>query len=363
MRGVSSNNGEVMTVRTTAVAWSPVRSLARRGAFAAGLATVLWAAQAQAQFLFFEPPVSGREVGFLLRDRGVAASSRPRLFGDVYVVHGTNRRGERVRVIIDAFAGRVVETTVLLPRGVRLRDYDAGPRRARLREDFDSRPPALVPSPGERQEAMRPDEDDDGVDEAPRVAPTPNRTPDTRRSKPKRPATAARQPPADTPKPEVKAAPDVQAPAAAKPAEEKPPQTAARPPAASEPKADTPEKPASKPPATAARPPAAEPERRDVPKPVEKPPVTAARPPAVEPEKRDAPKPAEKPPVTAARPPAPSEPAKAEPSAVEKPASTTAATTGSSGPGAVKIVPPAPLDEAKARTKAPPPLPPVQPMD
>lgn len=326
-----------MTARAVAVAWS-VKDLARRGAFALALAAgAVGTSPAQAQFFneLFGPRMSSREIDSALRDRGLEAAARPRLVGDVYVVHAINRRGERVRVLVDAYEGRVVETTVLLPPGVRLRDYDAGPRRVRRREEFDGRPPGLVP--GGRLEARRPD----GDDIAPRVIPAPDRKPETRRPKPpRRPATAARQPPPEAdPKPAARAVPDL------------PPE---RPVEATKPDEDK----------TAARPPVSEP-KAETPKKSEKGAETAARPPATE-WSEPAPAAPEKQPVTAARPPAASEPEKpeppAKPTATEKPASSTAAATPRS-PGSIKVVPPAPLEESRSATKPVPAIPPVQSMD
>lgn len=109
-----------------------------------------------------EAVVPPGDVLRLLARRGYDEFSRPRFTGQAYVVDATDRRGDRVRVVVDAFEGEIRRIRLLeeerltgaLPRGrvERFGDEgrDAPPRgRQALRSDPPPRqdPPAAAPRP------------------------------------------------------------------------------------------------------------------------------------------------------------------------------------------------------------------------
>jgi hypothetical protein len=100
-----------------------------------------------------------------LEDRGFEDVGRPRLEEDVYVVEATSRRGGAVRVVVDAYDGRILRQTPLSVARLDPLDDDidgyAGPRR-------DGSPPEMPNAPRWRpgdpeplpREAARPAEPD-----------------------------------------------------------------------------------------------------------------------------------------------------------------------------------------------------------
>jgi hypothetical protein len=87
------------------------RRLARAALVAATLGLVP-AAPASAQWFGTGPIPPGQIVASLMRS-GFLDIGRPRFDGAVYVVEGTNARGLRVRLVIDAFDGGVISRTRL----------------------------------------------------------------------------------------------------------------------------------------------------------------------------------------------------------------------------------------------------------
>jgi hypothetical protein len=275
-----------------AAGWG-VRVLA---AAALGLAA---AAPASAQWLGFGdgPLPPGAIVGRLMR-QGFIEVDRPRFHGDVYVVDGVTARGQRVRLVIDAFDGGLVSRTRL--ETVPLPPRDVGPPRARSPErweearEFEPRterfdPREAPPPEAEPRRAERPDQKSKG-----------------RTAKAKPPAASSRsaaKAPAEKPKAdEPKATPSLPVEAAAPKAEPKPAPTAAISPTAPAkpeivPPAPTPapKVEAAQPAAPAASEPAAEPAGQQrsvriiegvapiVPQPGEPPKITIEEPPEVTP--------------------------------------------------------------------------------
>lgn len=105
-------------------------------------------------------PLPPGEIVSTLRGRGFEDITRPRFAGTTYEVEATNRRGERVALVLDAFDAAILE------RSFRDRDHDVilpprdvGPRSSRLapRERFDQPPRRgrwgeVAPLPDDRDE-------------------------------------------------------------------------------------------------------------------------------------------------------------------------------------------------------------------
>jgi hypothetical protein len=71
-----------------------------------------------------ERPLPRREIVDRLEDRGFEDIGRPRFDGSVYVVEATSRRGGAVRLVVDAFTGRILRQTPLSM--ARLEPFDDG---------------------------------------------------------------------------------------------------------------------------------------------------------------------------------------------------------------------------------------------
>ncbi len=246
--------------------------------------------------------IAAQEAVTIARSMGYRAVAAPRRIGRAWVVVGTGRAGERVRVSIDAYTGR--------PLAIR---------------EIAAVPPRPLQRPGER---IAPDAPPMPIDPAPplregRVDPLPDVGPD-RRTRPS-PAITARAVPVPLPRPDIdghrpqqpppplSVTPDrpFQPPAAA-PA----PEVAPVPPAP--PTAALPQAPAREPPMTAPpAPPVAAPAPEVQPQPAE--PPAAALPPAAEPAPAEPPAAVTPPAPVEARPAPDSEPAP-QPSAAVPPA-------------------------------------------
>ena len=74
---------------------------------AALVAAPLMAPPALAQWLG-DSPMPPQMVARILMRQGFTGFSPPRLAGDVYIVHAVTEDGERGRVVIDAFDGRML---------------------------------------------------------------------------------------------------------------------------------------------------------------------------------------------------------------------------------------------------------------
>jgi hypothetical protein len=94
---------------------------------AAAAAPLLMAAPASAQW-FGDPVMPPRAIGRIVMQQGYSGFSPPRLAGDVYIVNAIDQDGARVRLVIDAYDGRIL-------RPVRSVEELAPPRRARPRDD------------------------------------------------------------------------------------------------------------------------------------------------------------------------------------------------------------------------------------
>ncbi|MDJ1158310.1 hypothetical protein QNA08_08705 [Chelatococcus sp. SYSU_G07232] len=84
------------------------------GALAVACAATLAPIAASAQF-FEDAPLSRREIVHVLRDHGFVRIGPPRRAGDVYVVEGIDRGGYRVRLVVDAYAGDILDGVPLGP--------------------------------------------------------------------------------------------------------------------------------------------------------------------------------------------------------------------------------------------------------
>jgi hypothetical protein len=123
------------------------------------------------------------EVFTVIRSMGLRPLGRPHYRGRFYVVHAVDPRGEEVRVVVDAYAARVVSVRPLDRRAATddprvYRHYDSGPPPAAgprvIERDPRYVPPAPVPPAGASDprysapQAVPEDDDDypaDGPDE------------------------------------------------------------------------------------------------------------------------------------------------------------------------------------------------------
>lgn len=201
------------------------RALLLAGAGAAAVLAVSGAASAQwygRPFIFQNPPViveednlSSREIAAIVRRLGYRDVARPRFTGDEYVVDATTRAGTRVRLVLDAFTGHMIDS-YLAP--------EAAPRRVVRTEE--PRPRAPVPT----ARPVLPPSDA----ESPQVAPRPPRASETPRATPSNPTVVRREPllpPQASPPPAVTPAPAPRPAPQARPARPAPEQPTARAPA------------------------------------------------------------------------------------------------------------------------------------
>lgn len=162
-----------------------LRALVLAGAGAAGLLAMAGPASAQwygRPFIFQNPPViveednlSPREIAAIARRLGYRDVGRPRFTGDEYVVDATTRAGTRVRLVLDAFTGHMIDS-YLAP--------ETAPRRVVRTEE--PRPPVPVPT----TRPVLPPSDA----ESPQVAPRPPRASETPRATPSNPTVVRREP-------------------------------------------------------------------------------------------------------------------------------------------------------------------------
>lgn len=177
------------------------------------------------------------EVFTIIRSVGLRPLGRPHHRGRFYIVNAVDARGEEVRVVVDAYAARVVSIRPLdrqtaaeydYPPVYRRNDFGSPPAPGPRMIEADPRylPPAPVPRPGAPEPRyggpqILPDDDDDytgeGSDEfdideddrtgslPPRAAPRATgltRTPDAPAS---RPASAQQKAPLPRPRPQMQA--------------------------------------------------------------------------------------------------------------------------------------------------------------
>jgi len=76
------------------------------------IAALLCTAPASAQFLEDDLISPGRIARWLVR-QGFVEVSRPHLAGEVYVVEGVDQGGHRVRFVVDAFDGEVLQSQIV----------------------------------------------------------------------------------------------------------------------------------------------------------------------------------------------------------------------------------------------------------
>ena len=106
----------------------------------AALAALMTAAPAAAQWFEapvprFEAPMPPHAIALALEDRGFELITRPRLRGRVYVVEALNRRGARVRLVVEPYEGDIIERIRLEGPDERFeRPYDVEPRGPALLE-------------------------------------------------------------------------------------------------------------------------------------------------------------------------------------------------------------------------------------
>src|ERR687883_137587 len=110
MRGSSMKRSSSRPVLARAL----VVGLLGAGAFGIGL---LDAAPASAQWGWGLPagPIPPGNIVRALMNRGFVEIGRLRLAGEVYVVEGVNARGQRLRLVIDAYDGGLISRTRLDP--------------------------------------------------------------------------------------------------------------------------------------------------------------------------------------------------------------------------------------------------------
>ena len=113
---------------------APTRRIKRFLVAAAAAAPLLAAAPLSAQW-FGDPVVPPKAIARILMDRGYSGFSPPRLVGDVYIVQAIDEDGARVRVVLDAYDGRIL-------RPVRGEEFArpaprVRPRDERFLPDFD----------------------------------------------------------------------------------------------------------------------------------------------------------------------------------------------------------------------------------
>lgn len=162
-----------------------IRTLLLAGA---GLATLMTlASPAAAQWygrpLFYSsPPViveednlSAREIAAIVRRMGYSDVSRPRFAGDEFLVDATTRAGTRVRLVLDAFTGHLIDS-YLAP--------EAAPRRVARIEEPRRR---VVPAEPQRSPPA-------GEGESPQLAPRPPQAVAPPRATPSAPTVVRREP-------------------------------------------------------------------------------------------------------------------------------------------------------------------------
>lgn len=96
-------------------------------------------------------PIPPRAIAAGLQRRGYSPLARPRLTGDVYVVDAVTPRGEEVRLVVDAFDGRVVDRSRIAEALVPPRNVGRDPGA----EAYPSGPPEMPmgPPPARRRAA------------------------------------------------------------------------------------------------------------------------------------------------------------------------------------------------------------------
>ncbi len=106
-----------------------------------------------------EMPLPRGAAARVARNAGLAAVSSIRPAGDAYIVEGTSRRGQRLRVVVDAYDGSVIERQALAGRVVR----DDPPVRAAPRREaravappVQDKPRVITAPPAARPEPARP---------------------------------------------------------------------------------------------------------------------------------------------------------------------------------------------------------------
>ena len=87
-----------------------------------GISCLYFAPSAQAQLFFSRIPPA--DIVNIVRNRGFYDVENPYFRGDVYVIDATERRGLRVRLIVDPRTGDIVERLII---GRNNRVYPAGP--------------------------------------------------------------------------------------------------------------------------------------------------------------------------------------------------------------------------------------------
>jgi hypothetical protein len=163
------------------------RNSAARGPIQYGLAAALigtgfaWAMPAQAQWYERPPgydrpepydrappvfrgnarPLSPDAIVERLEERGFEDVGRPRYNGSTYQVDATSPRGQRMRIVIDAFQGNVVERFALGRTPDDLLPGRPAPQRGWFGNNVQ--PPEEMPLP-RRYSNRPPDEEDDGAD-------------------------------------------------------------------------------------------------------------------------------------------------------------------------------------------------------
>ena len=121
-----------------------LRRRAALGLAAAALCGLLGAAPAGAQWFAGDEPIPARAVVMRLLRQGFSGVSQPRFERGAYTVDATNRWGNRVRLVIDAYDGDVLAQRRL--EEVLRPPLDVGPRRFERAESFEDglRPPIEV---------------------------------------------------------------------------------------------------------------------------------------------------------------------------------------------------------------------------
>src|SRR3712207_2720612 len=96
------------------------------------MAPLLGATPAFAQW-FSDPPLPPQTIARIVARHGFTGFSPPRLAGDVYIVQAIGEDGARVRLVVDAYSGRILRplgaAAEAAPRGPvrRLRPWDYAP--------------------------------------------------------------------------------------------------------------------------------------------------------------------------------------------------------------------------------------------
>lgn len=138
---------------------------------AAAAAAVLGSAPAAAQFSRPLPPAA---IVSALRDRGFEDFSRLRLDGTTYRLDATNRRGERVALVVDAYDAEILERAFRDRDDAILPPRDVGPRTSRSLPPgrYDQRPPLDDGLPPLDDQDEEEEESRAGLDDLP-VVPAP----------------------------------------------------------------------------------------------------------------------------------------------------------------------------------------------